>query len=119
MRAERPSLKNSLERRGMYLGWLCMSCRHPATASNIAAVSIRTKVWDRCLIGHLPNIDRTHAAEELLDLIRAEFRVCRFDDQVELVLLPVVKEAFNVEDRMVGQGQAVQPEHADHSGKRS
>src|SRR5438105_11542083 len=117
MRAERPSLKKSLERSGTYLGWLCMSWRQPAR-TNIAAATNSSRDWVSALIRHLPDGDRAQSGKEFLALFQAELRVCRFDHQVELVLLSVLEETFHVEHRMVRQRQPIQSQHGNHRGER-
>src|ERR1700739_4554208 len=68
------------------------------------------------VIVHLADMMRVEPAEELIRLGEAEFGVTGFDAEVEAVR-GGVDEAADVENRVIGLGQAVQREHAEHGAE--
>src|ERR1051326_4222557 len=104
----------------MNLGWLCMSWRQPERIENDAAANSNhaVRICARRLIGHLRNLLRIEALQQLSRIGDAEARVLRLNTEKE----PVTAGAYEVgrvKDWMIGLRQAVQRQHAENCGQRS
>src|SRR5215475_12035108 len=112
-RAERPSEKKLLGRRGMYLGWSCMSWRHAdrARRGRAARASMRDLV---CNFGYLFGLE---ALEKFAGARLIEQRIGGFDAQKKPVPAGL-SEARHVKGRMVRHRQPAQSEEAKHARNR-
>src|SRR5437868_11331688 len=106
MRSLRPSAKNSEGRKGMYLGWSCISCRQPAIAS-AAAESAKAPNVRRGLIRHLPHAVRPQIFQKFARIRGIEHLVRAFEAQIKLVARSVL-EFHDVKQRMIRLRQSIQ-----------
>src|SRR5690242_6671323 len=104
----------------MNLGWLCMSWRQPARMENDAAAnsSHAVRICARRLIGHLRDLLRIEALQQLSRIGDAEARVLRLNAEEEAVAAGA-NEVGRVKDRVIRLRQAVQRQHAEDRGQRS
>src|SRR4249920_1883554 len=110
-RAERPSAKKSLGRRGGYFGWSCMSCRH---AERAASDNTSTPSWRLVRnFGYLPGLQ---GLQELGRFIAIEQRIGGFDAQEETVAAGQ-RKSRHVEGGVIRHRQAAQAKQAEDGGK--
>src|SRR6185369_366406 len=99
-RAERPSAKKSLGRRGGYFGWSCMSWRH---AERTASEKPSAQSWRLVRnFGYLPGLQRL---EEFGGSIAIEKRIGGLDAQEETVAAGE-RESRHIEGGVIGHRQA-------------
>src|ERR1035437_3873245 len=130
-RAERPSAKKSLGRRGTYFGWSCMSWRQADSRTRdnaskpIAPLRARLRSEPRpsgsdataFLVRNFRYLPGLQRLQELARFLPIEERIGGFDAQEETVAAGQC-EARHVERRVVGHGQAAQTKHAENRGQR-
>src|SRR3990172_4988675 len=110
VRAERPSSKNSLGAYGFCRGWLYISPRH-AAESNTAASSAHAVLLFLMLnvVHSVPG----QALQEPSRLVELEERVARLNHE-EKAVAGGEGELLHVEQRVIGHGQPVERQHAEH-----
>src|ERR1035437_6483720 len=125
-RAERPSAKKSLGRRGMYFGWSCMSWRQAERRTSDSTRMVgHALACQRPLAGafraflvrnfrYLPGLQRL---QELARFVAIKERIGGFDAQKEAAAAGQ-RESRHIKGRMIGHGQAAQAKHAENGGKR-
>src|SRR5664280_1391872 len=135
-RAERPSAKKSLGRKGMYFGWSCISCRHPdskTTDSRSKPIApLRSRLcWVRgseprrgtLWVGsvflvrnfrYLPGLQRL---QELARLVAIEQWIVGFDAK-EKTVVAGQRESRHVESRVIEHRQTAQAQQAENGGER-
>src|ERR1035437_3090500 len=111
-RAERPSAKKSLGRRGTYFGWSCMSCRQADSRRSDKTRAPRGRLVRN--FRYLPGLQRL---QELARFVAIEERIDGFDAQEETVAAGQC-EARHIECRVIGHGQAAESKHAENGGER-
>src|SRR6267378_819366 len=119
-RSERPSEKNSEGESGRFFGWSAMSWRRywqPALKHRAAAAQVMTKMREVLIIRHLGDMMRMHFLKDARGVRQMKLRVAGFDAEKEAVRRGV-REAMDIEDRMMRLREPVQGEHAKHRGER-
>src|ERR1017187_7427364 len=98
-RAERPSAKKSLGRRGIYFGWSCMSCRHPDsnTSEHASAPNLR-------LVRNFRYLSRLQRLQKRARFVVIEKRIGGFDAQ-EKTVARGQRESRHVESGVIGHRQ--------------
>src|ERR1700676_3678345 len=100
-RADRPSPKKSVAAKGLYRGWLCMSCRQPAKP--------KTPASNRCLRRHIHHLPRIHALQKMPRGVGIKLRIRRFYAQEKLVSRGT-REFFYIKDWVIRLGQSIEHE---------
>src|SRR5882672_5568204 len=119
-RPERPSAKNSEGESGRFFGWSAMSWRRywqPALKHRAAAPQAMAKMREVLIIGHLGDVMRVHFLKDARGVRQMKLRVAGLDAEKEAVRRGV-REAMDIEDRMMRLREPVQGEHAKHGGER-
>src|SRR5215213_612615 len=139
-RALPPSAKNAVPRSARYLGWLCMSCRQPATpaiesAATHSATILPADAGSPALVGRrreprtadraprmsvcdFIDVPRTQPLQEVRGALPIEFRVGRFDGQEESLGAADLREARHIEHRVIRHRQPAQQDPAEDGGER-
>src|SRR5712664_2938339 len=119
-RSERPSAKKSEGESGRLFGWPAMTWRRywqPALRHRAAAAQVMAKMRAVLIIGHLANVMRMHFLKDARSVYEMKFWIAGLDAEKEAVRRGV-REAMNIENRMVRLGQLVQGKHAKNRGQR-
>src|SRR6266403_896640 len=118
-RSERPSAKNSEGESGRFFGWSAMSWRRywqPALKHRAAAAQAMAKMREVLIIGHLADVMRMHFLKDARGVRQMKLRIAGFDAEKEAVRRGV-REAMNIENRMMRLRQTVQGEHSKNGGE--
>src|SRR5712692_1209910 len=119
-RSERPSSKNGEGVSGRFFGWLAMSCRRysqPALKTRQAAAQAAMRQREVLVIGHLGNMMGVEALQKARGLRQMKLPVAGLDANKKAVR-GCMREAVDVENRMVRLGQPIQSEHSEYRGER-
>src|SRR5712691_10157314 len=118
-RSERWSAKKSLRESGFCRGCTCISRRQPVSKAITASAHTR-EIWRRrsMLARHLRHRAWVQCLQEIARARGIIFFVGGKHDQEEAVFRGQ-RKTRNVENRVIGHGQAIQREHAEDGGDSS
>ncbi len=97
-----------------------MSCRRysqPAPKIKQAAAQAAARKREVSVIGHLGDMVSVNFLEDARAFLQTEFRILGLDTNKKTVG-GGMREAVNIEDRMVRLGQFVEGEHTENRGQR-
>src|SRR6267143_4696342 len=89
----------------------------PALRPRAAAAQAMAKMREVLIIGHLGDVMRMHFLKDARGVHQMKLRVVRLNAEKEAVRRGV-REAMNIENRMMRLRKPVQGEHAKHRGER-